>query len=217
MTRTHLFTILCAHAAIILLSCGGDTDRALRSYIAGKEAFAKRELGTARERFVEAVRLDESLHNARLMLAKVNYYEKNFDAALVEVDRILKKDDDHIGALYWKARIQVVRPAEKSADVGAMALLSRVLELDAHHLPARSLLALLYEKNEKYREALNEYLVILAEEESLIDARANLGVLYSRLGLKAKALEELDRAISISRASGRSDTRLTSLRKEIAE
>jgi tetratricopeptide (TPR) repeat protein len=98
-----------------------------------------------------------------------------------------------------------------------MALLAHVLELDAHHLPARSLLALLYEKNEKYREALHEYLVILAEEESIIDARANLGVLYCRLGLRDKALAEIDRAISITRARGHSDARFTLLKKEIAE
>ncbi len=208
---------LCVAAAALFISCGDDTDRALKSYIAGKEYFAKKELRPAREHFVEAVELDDTLHNARLMLAKVHYYEHNFDAALDEIERILKKDGDHVGALYWKARISVVRPTDKNADTEMIALLNRVLELDAHHLPARSLLALLYEKKEKYREALHEYLLIISEEESFIDARANLGVLYRRLGLKAKALEEIDRAIRIARGGGRSDARLVSLKKEIAE
>ncbi len=202
---------------LLVLSCAGDSDRALQSYMKAKELFTKKELPQAKDHFLQAIEHDDSLHNARLMLAKVHYYEKNFDAALKEVERILKKDDDHVGALYWKARIWVVRPSEKSSDTEAMTLLTRVLELDAHHLPARSLLALLYEKNGKYREALHEYLVILSEEESLIDARANLGVLYSRLGLREKALAEIDRAISISRAGGHSDARLRALKKEVAE
>lgn len=200
-----------------LSSCGSGDDEALRAYVKGKEYFTKKELKRAREHFLQAINSDGSLHNARLMLAKVHYYEKNFDAAFKEVEHILKKDDDHVGALYWKARIRVVRPSEKSSDTEVMTLLTRVLELDAHHLPARSLLALLYEKNGKYREALHEYLVILSEEESLIDARANLGVLYSRLGLREKALAEIDRAISISRAGGHSDARLRALKKEVAE
>jgi len=212
-----MIVFMCICCLPLALSCGGNGDRALRSYIAGKEAFARKEFKSARERFAEAVKADASLLNARLMLAKVHYYEKNFDAALKEVEHMLKKDDDHVGALYWKARILVVRPSEKSADTEAMTLLTRVLELDGHHLPARSLLALLYEKNEKYREALHEYLVILSEEESLIDARANLGGLYSRLGLREKALAEIDRAISISRAGGHGDARLRTLKKEKAE
>lgn len=217
MIVIRFIAVFCLYCLPLALSCGGNTDEALRSYVAGKEAFARKELRTAHDRFTGAINSDGSLHNARLMLAKVHYYEKSFDAALKEVEHILKMDDDHVGALYWKARILVVGPAEKSSDTEAMTLLTRVLELDAHHLPARSLLALLYEKNGKYREALHEYLVILSEEESLIDARANLGVLYSRLGLREKALAEIDRAISISRAGGHSDARLRALKKEVAE
>ena len=193
MIEIRFLAAFCIYFLPLALSCGVNTDEALRSYVAGKEAFTRKDFRTAHDRFTGAVKSDGSLLNARLMLAKVHYYEKNFDAALKEVAHILIKDADHVGALYWKARILVVHPAGESSDAEAMTLLTRVLELDAHHLPARSLLALLYEKNGKYREALHEYLVILSEEESLIDARANLGVLYSRLGLREKALAEIDR------------------------
>lgn len=207
----------CIQCLLLSLSCSGDSEKALRCYISGKEAFAQKDLKAAHKHFSEAIGFDASLHNARLMLAKVNYYEKNFESALREIELILKKDADHVGALYWKARIAVVRPGEKSADSEAIALLLRIIELDTHHIPARSLLGLLYEKNHKYHEALHEYRAILSEEESLIDARANLGVLYHRLGLKDKALSELDRAIAFARTGGHSDTRLISLRKEMAE
>lgn len=189
----------------------------MQAYTKGKESYSRKELSQAKEYFLNAAKLDKKFLNARLMLAKIYYYEQNFKAALSQVNGILTINEDHIGALYWKARILIVNPESKNIDRETTDCLLRVLELDSHHILARSLLALLYEKNENYKEALYEYHGILQEEESIIDARANLSILYKRLGLKSKAMDEISAALSIAKAGGFDDARLISLKKEIEQ
>ena len=190
----------CVLSTILLFTaCSSQNERGgMELYLKGKKAYYKKDLARAEKFFHQALDADESLHNARLMIAKIHYFRKNFDAAIAEERKILEDEKNHVGARYWLARTLVVQ-SEKN-DSEAMEHLHKVLEMDNHHLRARALLALLYEKNEKYKEALREYGTILYEEERMVSARANLAILYTRLGLKGKAREEVAKAEGVARA-----------------
>ncbi len=196
---------------ILCLSCGGG-ESPLELYRKGARAFQKKEFRRAKELFQRALDGDGSLLNAYLMLSKICYFEKNFHCALERLDEILDRNPDHIGALYWKGRTLAVSSAK---DGEAVACLLKVVEQNTHHLPARQLLALLYEKNGKYADALRQYQSIAMEEEVFLNARANLSVLYLRMGLKDKSGEEIAAAAGMARAAGHSVKNLETIKKEI--
>lgn len=220
MKKVNTLNRLAVPAVLLFLCVCGSRDEALILFARGREAYEKKELTRAKELFQKALESDKSLHNSRLMLSKICYYERNFRGALDYQNEILDEEPNHVGALYWKAKTLLVDPERKNNkknDSEALACLTRVLELDGHHLLARSLLALLHEKNERYREALAEYRTLLLEEETLVSARANLSILYRRLGLRERALEEICAAIAIAREADLPDSNLNHIKKEIEQ
>ncbi len=212
--------IITASLVVLSLSCGGNPE-AYKLFLKGKEAYARKELDKAKKYFEEASELDGNLLNARLMLSKIHYFRRDSNEALRIIDSILEDEKNHVSSLYWKARILTVMKKEwsdvKKSDSEAIRCLQRVLELDGHHISARSLLALLYEKNEMYKEALYEYRRALKEEESLINTRANLSILYCRMGLRDRSLMEIERAIAIADAVEVSKKNLLLIKKEVQQ
>ena len=194
------------------------SDEARVIYARGIVHYENKELDTAARCFEEARSRDGYFQNAAVMLAKARYFMGKRAEAREVLGDLLARDPSHVGALYWKARTLVAdSPGGEgdSAESEAMALLGKALEIDGHHIQARTLLALLYEKKKMYREALREYRAALQEEESLISARANAGILYQRLGLRDRAASEIDSAIKIARAAGVPVDSLAAIKKEI--
>lgn len=211
--------LLCAAALLCVFGCSSGDD-ALKLYLKGNDLFNKKDLKNAREYFEKAISQDATLLNAHLMLSKTFYYQKDFEKALSSIDNALNKNPDFVGALYWKARIITIRPSakdKKQSDQAAVNCLKRVIELDGHHIPARYLLALLYEKSEQYKEALYEYQMIMQEEETILNARTNLGVLYNRLGLKDKSIEEINRALALADSLDIDSSRIKIIKREIGK
>lgn len=210
--------IITASLVALSLSCGGNPE-AYRLFLKGKEAYARKDLDKAKKYFEEASELDENLLNAKLMLSKTLYFRRNFNEALRIIDSILDDERNHVSSLFWKARTLVVMKKKgsdaKKSDAEAIQCLQRVLELDGHHISARNLLALLYEKNKMYKEALYEYRLALEEEESLINTRANLSILYYRIGLRDQSLAEIERAIAIANVVEVSNKNLLLIKKEV--
>jgi tetratricopeptide (TPR) repeat protein len=208
--------------ALFSLSCSGNAERAFKLFLKGKEAYSQKELDKAKRYFEEASKLDENLLNARLMLSKIFYFRRNFNDALKEINSIIEVEKNHVSSLFWKARVLAVMVKKtesdiKKSDSEAMRCLQRVLELDNHHISARNLLALFYEKNKMYKEALNEYGRALEEEESLINTRANLSILYYRMGLKDKSIQQIERAIGIADIIQLDKKNLLLIREEVQQ
>ena len=202
------------------LSCGGDPE-AYRLFTKGKEAYARKDLDKAKKYFEKASKLDENLFNAKLMLAKIHYFRRDFKEALRIIDSVLDDERNHVSSLFWKARTLVIMKKRgsdvKKTDAEAMRCLQRVLEMDARHISARNLLALLYEKNSMYKESLYEYKLALEEEESLISTRANLSILYYRMGLRDRALAEIEKAIAIADIIEVSNKNLLLIKREVQQ
>lgn len=169
-------------------------------YSEGSRAFQEKHFEQAESTFKSVIEADDDFLNAYLMLAKIYYYKKDYNNSILVLEELIKRDRDHAGALYWKARALVMSDQEKTDE--SIGLLKRVLESDSSHIPARLLLAILYEKKGNHREAIHEYITILGEEDNLLSARGNLAILYMRLGLKERGKSEIEKAARIAEITG---------------
>lgn len=184
---------------VLIAGCSGGEDAAVK-YNDGVAAFSEKRFDDAVKHFNFVIDLDDDFLNAYLMLSKIYYYNRDYKRSLEILDKLIDKDPDHTGALYWRARTLVM--SGPGAEDDSVNLLNRVLEVDSSHIPARLLLSLLHEKKGNYREALHQYLAVLSEEENLVSARGNLAILYMRLGMTGKASAEIEKAARIAEITG---------------
>jgi len=186
-------------AAIFIIGCSAG-DNIPELYTRGIKEYQEKQFEQAESTFKSVIEADDDFLNAYLMLAKIYYYKKDYNNSILVLEELIKRDRDHAGALYWKARALVMSNQEKTDE--SIGLLKRVLESDSSHIPARLLLAILYEKKGNHREAIHEYITILGEEDNLLSARGNLAILYMRLGLKERGKSEIEKAVRIAEITG---------------
>lgn len=204
---------------IVFFACGSN-DEAERLFGQCLAFYEKHELDAAAHCFEKARAYRDFKTRASIMLARVRYFENKHGQARALLEDIIDEEPSHTGALFWLARTLAVDPSREGADERekkAIEYLKKALEVDPCHVRARSLLALLYEKRNMHREALYEYLAALSEEETLVTTRANLGILYRRLGLNDRARSELERAIAISKAADIPAKNLAAIKEELSE
>ncbi|HQO02939.1 MAG TPA: hypothetical protein PLI62_11755 [Spirochaetota bacterium] len=213
--------LLCVAALAASLQCGGSGGNASLTYFTeGKKHYARKNLEKADELFRKAAEEDPGFLNATLMRAKIRYYRKDFPGALTFLNDIISENSSHLDALFWKARVLAVGGEKTGVERNerereAVKCLNAVIEASSGHIQARTLLALLHEKNRKYRESLYQYHAALREEESLVHTRSNLAILYARMGLKDRALKELKTAMAICDAAAIPKGGLLEIKKEI--
>jgi len=196
LLRNFLFILI---LSALLCACSSP-DEAEALYSEGLKHFSTKDLARAEELFSAAYEKDGGHLNALLMLSKISYYNRDYAAGIERADALLKKSPMHSGALYWEARCVIMSDPDKSGE--AMVLLQRSLESDSGNLQARQLLGLVCERGGMYREALHHYFEALKEEETLVNVRVNLALLYDRMGLKERGTSEIERALQIARAAG---------------
>lgn len=194
-------------------SCSRGADEAATLYSQGLKHYSINDLQQAETFFTSVVKLDKGHLNALLMLIKISYYNKNYSNGVGYADSLLKKSPLHSGALYWKARCLIMANPESTEE--PVDLLQKSLESDSNNLSARQLIALIYEREGKYKEALHHYFEALKDEETLVNVRVNLALMYSRLGLKDKSSEEINRAIKISRGAGIPESKINAIKEGI--
>jgi tetratricopeptide (TPR) repeat protein len=202
------------------LSCSsnGDHDKEIRDlFIKGKTAYLNKKFDEAESYFKKILSKDKNNHNARLMLGKTYFYKKEIKAALDEFSSIIDDDPDNIGALFWMAKslLYVKDGKESDNEKKAKSSLIKLVEIDSSHVAARSLLALLCEKEGNYKEALYHYEQIIEEERQIVDSRTNLGILYKKIGLKQKAVEQINIAIDTARINNYDLGTLKKIKAEI--
>ncbi len=193
--------------------CCNDAEAGREYYRKGMAAYYRKDLNSAGKLFSLSFKSDCSNLNAKLMTAKICYFEKKYSCALEGVNRILEDDRRNINALYWKARILIMKDRDNPEE--AVKLLQRVVEGDSHHMPARMLLALLYEQSGRYSEAFREYALVKAEGENLIDAGANLALLYMKTGMRKKARMEIKTASEMCSLLGRDKRKIRYIKEEL--
>lgn len=193
--------------------CSNGADEAASIYSQGLKHYSLNDLEEAERCFTSVVELDKGHLNALLMLTKISYYNKNYSSGAGYADSLLKKSFLHSGALYWKARCLIMENPDSTEE--AVTLLQRSLESNSNNLRARQLLALIYEREGNYKEAIHHYFEALKEEETLVNVRVNLALMYSRLGLKDKSRVEIERALKIARGAGIPENKINEIREEM--
>jgi len=190
------------HCAVVgvlfLFSCSDKVELKKKCdelYLKGKEAYLQKDFENAEKLFNEVIRIDKKYYNANIMISKIQFFEGNYDKALEKTNEVLKDDTNNIGALYWQSRILLLTSKEKENEDKAKTNLIKVLELDSSHVEAREMLALIFEKEGDYKDALSEYELIMGEQKLITDSRANLSILYRKIGVKQKSQEQIDLAI----------------------
>jgi len=199
--------------AILQFSCFINRDEAESLYSRGLKHYSLNELDQAEKFFKEVIKQDSSHLNALLMLVKISYYNKNYSSGIDYADLLLKKSSFHSGGLYWKARCLIMANPDLTEE--PVNLLKKSLESDSNNLRARQLLALIYEREGKYKEAMHQYFEALKDEETLVNLRVNLALMYQRLGLNDKSSLEINRALNISREAGIPESRINDIKEEL--
>ena len=200
---------------IIILQCfcSRDVNEAAQLYSEGLKHYSINDLKEAEKFFTSVIKLDKGHFNALLMLTKISYYNKDYLIGTGYADLLIKKSPMHSSALYWKARCLIMANPDSTEE--PVNLLQKSLESNSDNLKARQLLALIYEREGKYKEALHHYFEALKDEETLLNLRVNLALMYNRLGLKDKGIEEINRAIKISMGAGIPEGKIKAIKEEI--
>ena len=210
LRRSYLFFVI---LLMLQCFCSSSADEAAKLYSKGLKYYSINELEQAEKFFISVVKLDKGHLNALLMLTKISYYNKNYSSGAGYADSLLKKSPLHSGALYWKARCLIMANPDSTEE--PVNLLQKSLESDSNNLRARQLLALIYEREGRYKEALHHYFEALKDEETLVNVRVNLALMYSRLGLKDKSIEEINRALRISRGADIPESKINAIKEEL--
>ena len=201
--------ILIITVSVSAVGCGStaDTDSIYRDALAG---FYQQDLEEAETLFLRVVKNDRSHSNAFLMLSKISYYKGEYERAVDFAEKALKQSPGHSGALYWMARSLIMK--DKNNTGTAIDLLRKSLEGGSGSIRERQLLALLYEKEGRYKEAFHQYYKALRDEEVLVNIRVNLALLYDSLGMDERGSSEIEKAVNVAKAAGISDENITRIK-----
>lgn len=207
--KNKFLIILTIAIAVSAAGCGStaDTDTIYRDALA---EFYQQNLEKAETLFLQIVKKDRSHCNAFLMLSKISCYKGEYKRAVDFADKALKQSPGHSGALYWMARSLIMK--DKNNTGTAIELLRKSLEGGGGSMRERQLLALLYEKEGRYKEAFYQYYKALRNEEVLVNIRVNLALLYDRLGMDERGSSELEKALNAAKAAGISDENITKIK-----
>lgn len=204
--------IMLSIAFLCIMGCS-EKQNSEELYSQGLKHYSLNELDQAEKIFKEVIKQDSSHFNALLMLTKISYYNKDYSSGIDHADSLLKKSPLHSGALYWKARCLIMANPDLTEE--PVKLLKKSLESDSNNIRARQLLALIYEREGKYKEAMHQYFEALKDEETLVNLRVNLALMYRKLGLKDKSTTEIGRALNIAREAGIPEKRINDIKEEI--
>ncbi len=83
---------------------------------AGKIYLIMRDFSRAEKAFRDSIELDSHFHSARLNLVRLKYIQKEYSAAMLEVNHILDSDPSFLPALCWKIRLLLQDGRRKEAE-----------------------------------------------------------------------------------------------------
>ena len=186
-------------------------------------------LPKAKSAALKALEIDETLAEAHVSLAHpLYYYERDFAGAEREFKKAIELNPNYSVAHHWYAVYLTVvgRPAEALAEIKraqeldplslsinvwvgwilwyngqtdqALDQLMKTKEMDPNFPLTLHRLALLYAEKNMYNEAISEANNLLRSSDGRLGTIA-LAYIYSKAGMRAKALEQIDLLIAASK------------------
>ena len=134
---------------------------------------------------------DPEFTNARIMLGKIHYFQKDFSAAVREFKQAHGTDPRSDNALFWLAKAQSLQEDTREA---ALRNLDLLLEHNSAHLEAWRIKGELHERRGEIREAIVAYSMAVSQSGEIARSAVRLGALYLQAGLDKKAEEHFAQA-----------------------
>jgi eukaryotic-like serine/threonine-protein kinase len=150
----------------------------------------------AKDAAEQALRLDDTLVEARTTLAKVkSEYEWKWDEAEAEFKRAIEINPNYATAYVWYAdHLTAMRRLEE-----ATTMLRRAYELDPLSLNVNANLGLPLFYGGQYKEAIAAFQRALDMDPSFIPARDYLGNAYAANGMYKEAISEFEKVLSVAK------------------
>ncbi|MCE9598396.1 MAG: tetratricopeptide repeat protein [Spirochaetia bacterium] len=177
---------------VALCSCGPTREETAKKFQDANRLYEAHDLEGARKLYGEILDSDYDHTPARIMIARIYYFNRNFEQAHKELENAIDRNPSSIDALFWLARVQSVMPEKKEE---ALRTLANLLENDGGHIDALLLKASLHEEKKQTHEAIAAYRAVTEREESIARAHARLGMIYGSVGLDSM------RKISLTKAA----------------
>jgi tetratricopeptide (TPR) repeat protein len=134
-----------------------------RYYSGIPQGDVENKLKAAKQAFEEAIALDSSLVEAHAVLAEVNFYLEDFDAAAKEAQEAIKLAPDNLGAHRVLSRVYSVksglREGQLDAKAAALAVaeLKEVVRIDKTNAEGWALLGDFYREQGRFEDAIDAY------------------------------------------------------------
>jgi len=177
-----LFALLVGH----IFGCGSP-EEALELFQKGKKEYLKKNLNKAELLFKQTLEKDSRLLSAHIMLGKTYFYMKKYGEAEKAFARGIEKFPGNSAVHYWLARIYLL-DSKKSSQ--AKSLLMKTILLNEYNFHAHHLLAKMYEREGKIKEALIEYNRAKLIKKGFDQIHRDLGQLYKQAGFPRRAEDE---------------------------
>lgn len=156
---------------------------------AGEQELRSGKSETARERFMEALKIEPKNATAHLALAKLLLNGKQIDEARQHLDAITLSDTEYDAATRLR---EVLAFHDQCKEAGGESVCRQKLAGNPKDLEARLGLASCLASEGKYPEALEEFLAIVAKDKRFRDeaARKSMLAIFSLVGERSELAEE---------------------------
>lgn len=164
-------------------------------YSKAQEYYSRQEYALALENVTMCLNKNRNFHQAELLKAKIFYFSDNDKESLKILKSLVRKYPEYTEARIWKIRLLI---SLKQYDIAQLELDKELSfnPTDWRLYYQYSLLADKKEQLDKRLAMLNKALLYISESYNVFIESADVWI---KLGMKDKAIECLDKAMSISK------------------
>jgi len=177
---------------IFLSACADKTSSYLKNFDKARNFYINKNLNKAILYLDKTLKLNPDYQPALILLGKAYYYSGNKNTAKEIFHKLLDKNPDSIDALTWLVRIEGI---DENKIKKGLEYCNRILKNDSDNYMAHFFKGMMYDINDKTKQAIIEYNTALQLEKIIYLAHIQLGNLYERKGLKDKAVVHFKKAL----------------------
>lgn len=176
---------------ILACSCGPSRADLDAKFAEANKLFGDQSGPKALKLYQEIVDADSKYISARIMMARIYYYERKFADAESTLKKAVDAQPENIDALFWLARVQSVVPDKKEE---AMKNLELLLQRDGSRVDALVLKGMLHEEKKEISQAIVAYRAATQSESDIGQAHLRLANIYGAAGMEDMKRNALVRA-----------------------
>ncbi len=176
----------------LFFACGKSDKTYLTKYKLAKKFYLNKNLEKAIFYLKKTLELKKDYQPALILLGKSYYYSGDKKQAKKTFHKLLELNPNSIDALTWLVRIEGIDENNKQKG---LFYCEKILKIDSNNYLAHLFKGMIYDSENKTKEAIIEYTTALQLEKIIYLAHIQLGNLYARKGLNDKAVEHFKKAL----------------------